>query len=582
MLVVALPARFPLRFLLALVLGALHAAAFIDDTTWPIELATLAGLAALVVRAAREPEGFRGTRRAAFAAARAGFGFGLGWFLAGVSWIYISLHTYGEMNALIAAGGVFLLAAYLALYPALACALYAGLLQARRPGPLVAIGGFAGLWTASEFARGVVFTGFPWLASGYAHVAGPLGGYASVVGVYGVCLVAAAIAITIALAAVRGPSLYPRPRVVVALAIVVGLPLIGQGLRTIDWTQADGPPIAVRLLQGNVPQDIKFDESRFLGIANDYLAMIEAKPAALIVLPETAFPTFLDELPRPLLERLVAAATKSRSAVAFGVPIYEGNNRYFNSVVAFDPVRVPPVPQAAIPAALPSTSGESPPSSPPALTGDVRPEELTLPEAEPDPLLTLHLQRYDKSHLVPFGEFIPTGFHWFVALMRMPLGDFTRGTTTPEPMVLAGKRIAFNICYEDLFGEEIRRQAAEAHILVNVSNVAWFGDSMALPQHLDISRMRTLETGRPMLRSTNTGMTAAIGPHAQVLAKLDPFTKGSLDVDVQGMTGLTPFVRWGNDVAIGLALLLIVAMLFRGPSDDAGARIAKMRVSSSA
>jgi apolipoprotein N-acyltransferase len=166
-------------------------------------------------------------------------------------------------------------------------------------------------------------------------------------------------------------------------------------------------------------------------------------------------------------------------------------------------------------------------------------------------------QRYSKSHLVPFGEFVPTGFHWFVRMLDIPLGDFDRGSRHQTPMTLAGLRVAFNICYEDLFGEEIIVQAKDANILVNVSNVAWFGDSMALPQHLDISRMRSIETGRPMLRATNTGMTASIDPHGRVLAVLKPFTVGSLDVMVQGMTGMTPYIRFGN----GSVLLLIVVLL---------------------
>ncbi len=551
MLVLALPSRFPLRFLIALALGVLHAAAFIDDHAWPIEIAALSGLAALAARAAVEIDGSIGSRRAAFGGARVGFAFGLGWFVTGVSWIYISLHTYGEMNALVAGAAVLLFSCYLALYPALACAAFAWFrhirVQVRQPvygqdgehslapGPIASVATFAALWSLSEIGRGYVFTGFPWLASGYAHIASPLAGYAPLLGVYGVSMAAAAMAAALALAASRVPrsrdarrepgrgSTSSRTRLAFLVAIVFSLPLIGSGLAHIDWSKPSGTPISVRLLQGNVAQDVKFDASRFDGIAEDYLKQIEAGRADLIVLPETAFTRLLGDLPQAVGERLIRDARNKNAAIAFGVPISEGNERYFNSVIALAPGA-----------------------------------DLTA-------------QRYDKSHLVPFGEFVPLGFHWFVRLMKMPLGDFTRGTIDQQPMRLGGQRVAFNICYEDLFGEEIIRQAGDANILVNVSNVAWFGDSMALPQHLDISRMRAIETARPMLRATNTGMTAAIDPHGRVLARLAPFTAGSLDVSVQGTTGLTPYIRFGNaGVFILIAVLLagsLVSVRPRSPND---------------
>ncbi len=519
MLVVRLPARFPLRFLIALALGALHAASFVADDAWPIELAALAGLVALAIRAAR---GDDRPGHAAFAAARLGFAFGLGWFGVGVSWIYISLHDYGELAAPLAAAAVFAFCAYLALFPALACAAFAASTTRwpRLRAPLAAAALFAALWTLSEMARGTLFTGFPWLAVGYAHVGGPLAGFAPVVGVYGVTLVAALVAAALALAARRDVRLRRGAGAALFATVVLAL-AAGQALGRIDWTQPTGRPISVRLLQGDVAQDIKFDEASFAGIADAYLDAIERKPADLIVLPETAFPVFLADLPDTIAARLARDARDLPAAIAFGIPIEEKGDRYFNSVLALEP----PVPGATEPK---------------------------------------RAQRYDKSHLVPFGEFVPTGFHWFMRLINMPLGDFTRGSIDQQPMTLAGLRVAFNICYEDLFGETIIRQAGTANVLVNVSNVAWFGDSMALPQHLDISRMRSIETGRPMLRATNTGMTASIDPHGRVLASLKPFTVGSLDVDVQGMTGLTPYLRFGDATSLAAIALCLLVALFAG------------------
>ena len=164
-------------------------------------------------------------------------------------------------------------------------------------------------------------------------------------------------------------------------------------------------------------------------------------------------------------------------------------------------------------------------------------------------------QRYDKIHLVPFGEFIPPGFAWVLSILKIPLSDFSRGSSAQAPLALAGQKIAVDICYEDAFGEEIIRVLPEATLLVNVSNVAWFGDSLAPHQHLQISQMRALETGRAMLRATNTGMTAIIDHRGRVSAVLPAFTQGALEGSAQGRTGATPYVRWGNAPLLVLALL---------------------------
>jgi apolipoprotein N-acyltransferase len=182
------------------------------------------------------------------------------------------------------------------------------------------------------------------------------------------------------------------------------------------------------------------------------------------------------------------------------------------------------------------------------------------------------LQRYSKRHLVPFGEFIPRGFRWFVDLMQIPIGDQQRGALYQGPMELAGQRIAVNICYEDLFGAEIitawQVPQRTPTILVNISNLAWFDDSIALPQHLQISRLRALETGRPVLRATNTGATAIIDARGSVTAQLPFQSTGVLDGRVQGYSGTTPYVRLGNTPVLGLIAALLVAgvLLARGPA----------------
>jgi apolipoprotein N-acyltransferase len=310
----------------------------------------------------------------------------------------------------------------------------------------------------------------------------------------------------------------------------------GAGLREIDWTRPSGQPITVRLLQGNVPQEMKFAPEQVQSTLTLYENMLRAAPADLIATPETALPLLLQQLPGDYLQRLQTWANNSDSHLLLGVPISDNPQTYSNSVLGFGPEKADKSASA--------------------------PDAATALEAP------LRLYRYDKHHLVPFGEFIPTGAKWFVNLMSIPLGDFTRGPAVQAPFPVKDQMVMPNICYEDLFGEEIADQIAAAHfaglpqptILLNMSNIAWFGDSIALPQHLQISRMRTLETGRPMLRATNTGATAVIGPKGELQEQLTPYSRGTLAVTVQGMSGWTPYILLGNWLPVSLASAMLAAL----------------------
>jgi apolipoprotein N-acyltransferase len=490
--------------LLACAAGALTVLAFAPFGFWPLQIACLAVLFWLVLQQSS-------IKRSAFI----GWAFGFGWLACGVYWLYISMHRYGGMPSVMAALAVALLAAALGLFTALATG-GATWLRHRGAGSATvsALVMLPALWTLSEWMRGWLFTGFPWLASGYAHTASPLAGYAPIVGVYGLAWIAALIAGSLAL--------FPARKLPLALAVV--LPVAGLGLKNIDWTTANGQPISVRLLQGNVPQEMKFAPDRIHETLALYHDMIRATPADLIATPETALPLFMHQLPPDYLERLSDFTTQSNSHIALGIPVSDGPAHYANSVVGFSPSSA----------------------------------------------ATAKLYRYDKHHLVPFGEFIPTGARWFVNMMNIPLGDFTRGQLLQAPLAVKDQWIMPNICYEDLFGEEIADQLAasyfsgmpQATILLNMSNIGWFGDSSALPQHLQISQMRALETGRPMLRATNTGTTAVINPKGEVVAQLPPFTRGVLSATVQGTTGVTPYIIGGNTPIVVPAFLLLGAVWF--------------------
>jgi apolipoprotein N-acyltransferase len=262
----------------------------------------------------------------------------------------------------------------------------------------------------------------------------------------------------------------------------------------------------VALLQGNIAQDVKFLPEGYARTLETYARMAEETRAELIVLPETALPRFQDLVDPAYFARLQAAARRNGGDVLVGVPFRAAPGEYYNSALSL---------------------GASPP------------------------------QIYHKSHLVPFGEFVPPGFRWVLRLVEIPLSDFSSGPRVQPPMRIAGQRVGVNICYEDAFGSEIAAQLPEATLLVNMSNVAWFGDSLAPGQHLQIARLRALEVGRAHLTATNTGITAALDRDGRVLAQLPQFTEGRLEVLVQGYEGATPYVRFRD----WPALLLVVAML---------------------
>jgi len=520
--------------LLAAALGLLHAATFAPWGAWWTQLLVLTAFAALVLAMVRD-------RRRPRIVALVGLVFGFGWFVAGVGWLYVSMHTYGLMPAPLALLALLLFAAYLGLFPAAAAGATAWLAN-RRPGGLAGFAFFfAAALTLAEVARGYFFTGFPWLAIGYAQVDGPLAGYAALAGSYGVgfaaCLVAGLLA---ALPAGLRDGLARKPLLAATLLPLALVLLVGVAARGMSWTQPAGAPLEVRLLQGNVPQQMKFEPEVARQAMQRYLELVEAKPADLIVLPETAWTVPWQSTPPELAQRLERFVRTSGSAVAIGMPLTTrlraGGAGTDRGAKAADAI---------------------------ALTNSVMLFDRAVFERGARPA------RYDKRHLVPFGEFVPWGFRWFVDLMTIPLGDFGRGSPDQPPFEVRDQRISFNICYEDVFGEELLpalRGPGGATILANVSNIAWFGDSHALPQHLQIARMRTLETGRPMIRATNTGVTAAIDHDGTVLGVLPDYQLGALAVTVQGRSGLTPYARTGNWTVLALATLILLGAARHSPA----------------
>ncbi|WP_374261028.1 apolipoprotein N-acyltransferase [Zoogloea sp.] len=427
-----------------------------------------------------------------------GFAWGLGAMLGGVSWLYVALHRFGGMPVPLAALAVLLFCALVGVFAGFAGAAFGGLRRGRA-GPDAVV--FAAAWLVFEWTRCWIFTGFPWLAVGYSQTPpSPLAGFAPVFGVFGVGGLVA-LAAALAVAALAGRAWRP------ALAVVL-VAVGGAGLRQIEWTAPVGAPLQVALLQTNIEQSLKWRPEMLQAWLDRNLTMVRDNPATLVVLPETTIPLLIDHLPPGYLETVGRTVADRGGDVILGTFTRDADGRIYNAAISL---------------------GRSPSA------------------------------HYAKQHLVPFGEYSPPLFRWFYDFAHIPMADQTRGPEHQPPMALAGQRVAVNICYEDVFGEELIRSLPEATLMLNLSNLAWYGDSFAQPQHLQIARLRALETGRPMLRSTNTGMTALVMPDGQVADVLPPFKADALHVEVRGYQGLTPYARWGNVPAVGVALAVLAA-----------------------
>ncbi|GKS68366.1 apolipoprotein N-acyltransferase [Nitrosomonas sp. PY1] len=438
----------------------------------------------------------------------------MGLFSAGVTWLYVSLHDFGAMPTHIAIVVLMILCAYMSLFPALS--LYI-LTRLRISSALLWSCVAAALWILFEWLRGTLFTGFPWLAVGYSQApSSPLVGFAPIIGVYGISF------LLVLSSALLFLCIENRLKALRYGSLLVLIWLSSYILQMIDWTSPQGEPITVSLLQGNISQDLKWRDDHIENTMEIYKKLILESPSQLIVTPEISIPLFSNVVPARYVAQLAEHARNNNGDVLIGLAEHGTNQgEYYNTMFSFG----------------------------------------SAPE-----------QSYRKYHLVPFGEYIPLKavFGWIVHILQIPLSDFSRGSLDQKPMYLAGQRIAINICYEDAFGEEIIKQLPDATLLVNVSNDAWFGRSIGPQQHLQISQMRALETGRYMLRATNTGVTAIIDERGQVLQSIEIFTTAALHSAVQGFTGTTPYVRRGNYPILLLAgLLCIVALvLLRAKSKD--------------
>ncbi len=470
--------RLAASFALALAAGlgqalsvALPFGAWQGQPLWWLQILSLAALAWLVKA---QPSWKR--------ALAVSWMFATAWLCGTYWWLYISMHHYGGLAAPLTVMAVVGLSAFLGSYYAAALAAFHRLIPAHRLGQAVL---FASMWSLAELARVTWFTGFPWGAGGYAHVEGPLAFLAPWVGVHVIGFVAALAAFMLV-----SRQWMALGAVAVVVAVFNLVP---------SAAQPPGAQLSLALLQGNIPQDEKFQPGTGVPLAlNWYSEQLLQSTATLTVAPETAIPLLPRDLPDGYLARLGERFGSGNQAALVGIPLGDMQQGYTNSVIGIKPGGV--------------------------------------------------VYQYDKHHLVPFGEFIPPLFRWFTDLMNIPLGDFNRGAVGQPSFEWQGQRLAPNICYEDLFGEELGARfddpARAPTIFVNVSNIGWFGNTVAIDQHLLISRMRAIEFDRPMVRATNTGATVVIDHRGRVTHSLARHTRGVLHAQVEGRTGITPYAWW--------------------------------------
>lgn len=480
--------RLAISLALAVVAGASQAAAI--ATPWDGQPAGWLQLLAMLVFA-----WLLGTTGRASRAALVGWVFATSWLAGTFWWLFVAMNTYAGLDVWMAALAVLALAGLLAVYYSAAAALFVLTAPASQLGAAAV---FGALWMLAELARGVWFTGFGWGAIGYAHI-DHLAKAAAYIGAYGVAALVAGIA-HLTMTALRQTHQIRRAGYLALVASLAALMAWSPG----TFTTSTGS-IKVALLQGNIAQDEKFetgsgvpDALRWYG---EQLAMAHAP---LTVAPETAIPLLMQQLPAGYWNALAQRIRHDGRAVLLGVPLGTEAVGYTNSVLGI----------------LPTVSSD----------------------------LSAFNYRYDKHHLVPFGEFIPPMFRWFTEMMAIPLGDFSRGTVGQSSFAWQGQQLAPNICYEDLFGEELGARfvdkASAPTIFVNVSNIGWFGNTVAIDQHLNISRMRSLEFDRPFIRATNTGETAIIDHTGRVTHALARLTRGVLVGEVEGRQGTTPYAWW--------------------------------------
>ena len=475
---------------LAVVLGSLMPLAFAPVSIWPLGIL----LPALLIVLAD-------TQRSWRRVFVIGWLFGLGYFGFGVYWVYNSLHDFGNAAPVVAAALAALMIACMALFPAMTLASWKFI---QRHLGQSSIWLLPLLWFAFEWLKGWFLTGLPWLSLGYSQINSPLNGIAPLIGVYGLSTVCMLIAVALIRVVNNREYRY--------VAVILLFPGLGMSLQNIDWTEPQLTPLKVTIVQGNIPQEVKWQYDQRQNIFNIYWRETNQNwDSDLIVWPETAIPGRSENIEQSVLVPMAIAAAEQGSNILTGVVVTESeNNIFYNSML----------------------------------------------------LLGSNQGVYHKRHLVMFGEYYPLRglLNFMRKFIDIPYSDLSSGMLEQPSMLVKETRLGVSICFEDVFSRDIMLALPEANLLVNASNDAWFGDSLAPHQHLEIAQMRALETGRPMVRSTNTGVSAFIDYRGRIIESTEQFKTQSITRDIVGRTGVTPFYYFFK-VQGGLAILIFAVLL---------------------
>ncbi len=465
---------------------------------------------------------FANSRQAAWL----GWWYGLGFFGVGVSWVFVAIYEFGLSSMSLSLVLTFISISLLALFIAFQgfiTKIFINKFNLVNQKIIILIV-FPLFWVLMEWIRGWFLTGFPWLSLGYSQTNSMLSGYAAVLGVYGVSWIVALSAALLLLAV-----LYKKERRSF-LYFIGGLSVIwmaGAFLFQVEWTQITDKALKVSLVQGNVEQKNKWDPEHFEKRKQRYLSLTRQHwDSDLVIWPENSLTIFYHQLKNDFLIPLQKEAEENNTDIILGLPVLDRTTKeYFSSLMAFN------------------------------RAGD---EDSKI-------------QFYHKSHLVPFGEYVPLAsmLRGLISFFDLPMSGFTPGKKDQKLLTAAGQRIAPTICYEDAFGEDVIRFLPEASLVLNASNNAWYGDSFAPHQHLQISQMRALETGRDVMRVTTNGVSALINYKGEITARSPQFKSYVITGFVQPRGGSTPYVRWGNYFILMLMFFgLIVSVVFGRTSEN--------------
>lgn len=431
-----------------------------------------------------------------------GWCYGFGLFGVGTSWIYVSIHDYGNASWLLAGTLTALFCAAIALCPALAGYCYSRWIRERPFGSTL---GLAAVLLLTDWIRSWLLTGFPWLYVGYGHIHSPLAGWAPVIGVFGIGFIVT----------LTGALLYRAlsRRDWIALAIILPLWLSGWGLTTLQWSEpTQARPLRVALVQANIPQSVKWDPDEYWRTLNLYVSLSRPlwSQADIVVWPEAAIPGYYQRA-KPFLERIDAVARREQSALVTGIPYRDAEGRYYNSILAVG-------------------NGEG---------------------------------LYHKQRLVPFGEYVPLE-HWLrglISFFDLPMSAFSAGKADQSPLRVQGISLAPFICYEVVYPNLLSDWLPDADALLTISNDAWFGDSLGPLQHLQMAQMRALESARYMIRGTGNGISAVIAPNGEILARSEQFVQQTLQGEFYPMRGATPIAYTGYWPIVIFSCLIVLILI---------------------